>query len=111
MNEYEVSFFAPQDGGLAMDIHNSTGTSPVATFNSVGDVRRFFSSLGIQEDRLAEIEKICCGLTPQHIYHERMFLPPSVIEAMERLTARADGAGHVPILANGSGAARDARGV
>ena len=93
MNEYQVTFFAPQDGGLAIDIHNSTGTSPVAMFNSVEDVREFFSSLGIQEDRLAEIEKIYSNLSPGTAYHDRMFLPGAVIKALENLRARADGTG------------------
>lgn len=108
MNEYDVTFFVPQGGALAIDIHNSTGTSPVARFESIENLRQFFSSLGIQEDRLAAIEKICSSVTPEQAYHERMFLPPALIEAVEHLTAKADGAGALPVPPDGSGAARHA---
>lgn len=102
MNEYNVSFYAPDDGGFAIDVHNSTGTSPLAKFESLAAVRDFFSSLGISQDRLREIEAIYSGLTPGHVYHEKMFLPDRVIEALEKFTAETGQVADVPVRPNGS---------
>lgn len=85
MKEYDVSFFAADNGGFGLDIHCSTGTSPYATFRSRHDLQDFFASQGIHDERLAEIDSICSQLVSGQVYHARMFLPDSVIEAQEKL--------------------------
>ncbi len=87
MKEYDVSLFAAENGGFGLDIHNSTGTTPYAKFGSVHDLEHFFASQGIHEERLAEIDSICSKLVPGQAYHAKMFLPDSVIEAQQKLTA------------------------
>lgn len=91
MTDYNVSFYAAQDGGFVLDIHTTTGTSPYLKFSSIHGLREFFASLGISEDGLAEIEKICSALKPGHAYHEQMFLPESVMDAMETRIAETGG--------------------
>lgn len=91
MKEYDVSFYAAQDGGFVLDIHSSSGTSPYAKFTSWETIRDFFASQGIHEERLTEIQTIYSNLKPGHGYHEKMFLPDSVIDAMEKIIAQTGG--------------------
>ncbi len=91
MNEYDVSFYAPHEGGFVLDIHSSTGTSPYAKFGSLQDLEGFFASQGIHAERIAEINTICSALTPGTAYHAKMFLPDCVIEAEEKLIAETGG--------------------
>ncbi len=91
MNEYNVTFYAPHEGGFVLDIHASTGTSPCSEFASVQDLQNFFASQGIHDERLAEINTICSALRPGHAYHAKMFLPDPVVDAQEKLIAETGG--------------------
>ena len=86
MSEYDVSFYSNPDGLLLIDIHGSSGTTPYMTFHSMDEVRELFQSLGLADDKLAEVEAICSNLKPGHGYHERMFLPESVHDAILKST-------------------------
>ncbi len=88
MNEYDVSFYATPDGSIAVDIHGSSGTAPYRRFASRGEVLVFFESLGVCGDKLAEVESICSNLPVGHGYHEKMFLPPQVNDAMREQPAQ-----------------------
>jgi len=108
MKEYNVSFFAPKDGSFVVDIHASAGTSPYVKFASLSGLLSFFASLGIHEQKLAEIETICSSLKPEHAYHEQMFLPDSVIDAIELLIQETGGMIEAPPVSNPHGLAKTA---
>jgi hypothetical protein len=82
MNEYTVSFTALKLGTLLLDIHLSSGTSRYVEFQ-YSDIRGFLGPLGFDEDKIGEIEALCAKLQPGETYHEKMFLPPGVVEAVE----------------------------
>lgn len=97
-----MNFYAlPNCGGFLLDVHSSSGTSPCARFSSCEEVRDFFGSQGIHEERLAQIETICTNLKPGFAYHEKMFLPESVIKSIETMIAEK----HGPENANASAVA------
>ena len=89
MNEYNVSFTVPDDGSILFDLHSTTGTSQVAKFDSVNDLRGFFSSLGLHPDKVTELETACSSLHAGQAYHESMYLPELVVQAVEHITAQA----------------------
>lgn len=93
MNEYNISFTVPNDGGVLLDVHGTTGTSRYANFGSVDDLRTFFENLGLHDEKVAEIQATCEKLQPGQSYHEKMFLPEAVIEAIEKRIAEA----HEPV--------------
>jgi hypothetical protein len=99
MNEYNVSFTAPEEGGILLDVHTCTGTSRYAKFGSTEEIRRFFSSLGLHETKVAEVEAICSNLRAGEAYHERMFLPEAVIVAVQSLATGTNGIVNIPIAA------------
>jgi hypothetical protein len=78
MNEYDVSFYSTPDGAIAVDIHTSSGMSPYRRFHSKNDVRQFFQSMGVADEKLREVDSICSNLESGHGFHEKMFLPDSV---------------------------------
>jgi len=90
MNEFDVTFTCLEEGEIAFDFHRSSGTSRYVKFRSVGDLRRFFSSLGFDDDRLSEVESVCSNLHPGEAYHEAMLLAQPVIDNFENLLS--DGA-------------------
>jgi hypothetical protein len=89
MNEYNLSFTIPDDGSILFDLHGTSGTSRVAKFESLNHLRGFFSSVGLHPDKVAELEAACSGLQAGQAYHESMYLPELVVEAVEHITARA----------------------
>lgn len=89
MNEYNLSFTVPDDGSILFDLYSTSGTSRVAKFESVNDLRGFFSSLGLHPDKVAELEAACSGLHAGQAYHECMYLPELVVDAVENITAQA----------------------
>ena len=97
MKQYNLSFTAPQNGGILLDVHNCAGTSRYANFRSASEVRRFFSSLGLNEEKVAEMDAICSNLRAGEAYHEHMFLPEFVIDAINSLITEADGSVDVSI--------------
>jgi hypothetical protein len=44
-------------------------------FASANEVRVFFSSLGFDAGKLAELDTICGSLEPGKAFHQKMFLP------------------------------------
>jgi hypothetical protein len=90
MNEYNVTFVSIEQGGILVDVHRSSGTSRYAKFKSVRDVRAFFLSLGLNEEKVAEMEAICSKLRGGETYHESMVFPESVLDAMQKLCADTD---------------------
>lgn len=108
MKEYNVSFLAPKDGSFVVDIHSSAGTSPYVKFASLEALLSFFRSLNISEEKLAEIQAVCSGLKHSHAYHEQMFLPDEVIEAVEKLSQESGGTVGDPKLAAAAGLAETA---
>jgi hypothetical protein len=99
MNEYNVSFTAPEEGSILLDVHTCTGTSRYAKFRSIHEIREFFSSLGLHDKKVSEVEAICSKLRAGEAYHEKMFLPEIVIVAIKSLTTATDGTVAVPIPA------------
>lgn len=97
MNEYNVTFTAPEEGSILLDVHTSTGTSRYAKFGSPQEIRRFLSSLGLHERKVAEVDAICSNLRAGEAYHEKMFLPESVIAAIKNLATGTDGMGNIPM--------------
>jgi hypothetical protein len=97
MNEYKVSFTAPQHGGILLDVHSCTGTSRYADFRSSREVRKFFSSLGLHQEKVAEIDAICSNLHAGEAYHENMFLPEFVIDAIQRFITQTDATVNIQI--------------
>lgn len=87
MNEYNVSFTVPSEGGILVDVHGSTGTSRYAAFSSMDELREFFSRLGLHDAKVAEVEATCANLHQGEAFHEKMFLPEAVIEAIESRSA------------------------
>lgn len=86
MNEYNISFTVPDDGSILFDLHGTTGTSRVAKFESVRDMRGFFASLGLHPDKVEELERACSKLQAGEAYHESMYLPEFVVDAVEDVT-------------------------
>ncbi len=84
MHEYDVSFYAAPQGGFSLDVHDSSGTSPYLQFRSLSELRDFFESLEVSGEKLAEIESICRNLRSGTGYHEKMFLPQTVLDGMEQ---------------------------
>jgi len=99
MNEFDVSFTCLEKGEIAFDVHHSSGTSRYAKFRSVGDLRRFFSSLGFDDDRLAEVESVCSNLHPGEAYHESMLLAQPVIDNFDNLLSDGAADGRAAIVA------------
>jgi hypothetical protein len=97
MNEYNVSFTVPEDGSILFDVYTCTGTSQCATFRSVDEIRAFFASLGLHQQKISEVEAICSNLRARQAYHEKMFLPEVVIQALRKLTTGTDGMVNVPM--------------
>ena len=87
MHEYNVSFTVPDDGSILFDLHGTSGTSRVVKFESVRDLQGFFSSLGLHPDKIAQLETACSGLQAGQAYHECMYLPELVVNAVEDKTA------------------------
>lgn len=85
MNVYNVNIIAPANGGILLDVHSTTGTSRCATFGSPHEIQQFFSSLGLHEAKVAELEAICMRLHAEEAYHEDMFLPDNVVDAIKKL--------------------------
>lgn len=85
MNEYNVTFARLEKGEFALDLHRSSGTSRYAKFSSIADLGAFFSSLGFDDDRLAEIEAACSNLQPGEAYHETMPFPDSAKDSFDQL--------------------------
>jgi hypothetical protein len=96
MHEYNVSFTAPEEGSILLDVHTCTGTSRYAKFRSIHEIREFFASLGLLHQKVSEVEAICSNLRAGQAYHEKMFLPEVVIEALQKLTAGTDGMVNIP---------------
>jgi hypothetical protein len=96
MNEYNVSFTAPEEGSILLDVHTCTGTSRYARFTSVHEIRGFFASVGLHHQKVSEVEAICSTLRAGHAYHEKMFLPEVVIKALQKLTTETDGMVNLP---------------
>lgn len=90
MNEYNVSFTAPEEGSILLDVHTCTGTSRYTKFRSVQEIRTFFGSVGLHHQKVSEVEAICSNLRPGQAYHEKMFLPEAVIDALQKLTTETD---------------------
>ena len=90
MNEYNVSFTAPEEGSILLDVHTCTGTSRYTKFRSVQEIRTFFASVGLHHQKVSEVEAICSNLRPGQAYHEKMFLPEAVIDALQKLTTETD---------------------
>lgn len=86
MNEYNVSFTVPDDGSILFDLHSTTGTSGVAKFESVVALRGFLSSVGLHPDKVAELETACSRLRAGQAYHENMYLPDLLVDAVESAT-------------------------
>jgi hypothetical protein len=82
MQDYHVSFIASPSGQILFDVHKCEGRSQFITFAAVPEVRAFFSSLGLNEEKVAEIEAICEQLEPGGSYHQKMFLPDDVIDVI-----------------------------
>jgi hypothetical protein len=99
MNEYNVSFTAPEEGSILLDVHTCTGTSRYTKFRSVQEIRTFFGSVGLHHQKVSEVEAICSNLRPGQAYHEKMFLPAAVVEALQKLTTGTDGTVNQPITA------------
>jgi hypothetical protein len=99
MNEYNVSFTAPEAGGILLDVHTCTGTSRYVKFRSIHDIRGFFSSLGLHEKKVSEVEAICSKLRVGEAYHEKMFLPEVVIVAINKLVTGTNGIVDLPMPA------------
>jgi hypothetical protein len=97
MNEYNVSFTAPGEGSILLDVHICTGTSRYAKFGSIQELRKFFSSLGLHETKIAEVEAIYSNLRAGEAYHDKMFLPEDVIVAIKSLATGTDGIVNIPI--------------
>jgi hypothetical protein len=85
MSEFNLTFICPEDGRIFLDVHQSSGTSKYAKFESCGDVRHFLSNLGLHEDKVAEVEAICCNLHAGQTYHETMVLPESITDTFANL--------------------------
>jgi hypothetical protein len=99
MNEYNVSFTAPEEGSILLDVHTCTGTSRYTKFRSVQEIRAFFASLGLHHQKVSEVEAICSNLRAGQAYHEKMFLPEVVIEALQKLTTGTGGTVNQPMAA------------
>ena len=82
MNEFNVTFTVPDDGTILFDLHRDSGTSSVARFESMHALRGFFASLGLQADKVAELESACSGLQAGQAYHQSMYLPDRVADAV-----------------------------
>lgn len=88
MNGYSLTFIVPEDGSVLFDLHNGSGTSRIARFESVHDLDGFLSSVGLQQDKIAELIAACNNLRAGEAYHESMYLPDLVIQAVETASAR-----------------------
>jgi len=75
MSEYDVSFTSLRSGEILFDLYCCSGTSEYMEFDSADSVRAFFSSLGFDEGKLAELDTICASLEPGKAFHQKMFLP------------------------------------
>jgi len=89
MNEYDVNFYSTADGAIALDIHSSSGASPYLRFKTQSDVREFFESIGMSNEKLKEVDAICTNLKKGQGFHEKMFLPDGVIDTVEQRNGHA----------------------
>jgi hypothetical protein len=99
MNEYNLSFTAPEEGSILLDVHTCTGTSRYAKFRSIDEIREFFASLGLLDQKVSEVEAICSNLRAGEAYHEKMFLPEAVIQALQKLATGTERTVNQPVMA------------
>lgn len=105
MNEYNITFAIPRERGILIDVHGSAGTSRYAYFRSAEEMKTFFLKLGLNAEKVAEMERTCSSLDIWQSYHEKMFLPEAVIDAIEQRIADAVEAVETPPGLDAPGAA------
>jgi hypothetical protein len=56
-------------------------------FESAADVRAYFSSLGFDDEKVAELRDICAHLEPGKAFHLKMFLPRTLLNNIRSVAA------------------------
>ncbi len=86
MHECGVDIIAERDDTFTLDIHEpgSSGTSRTIQFLSWNKLEGFFRSLGVGEEKLAELHETGTRLEKGNAYHQTMFLPISAAGETER---------------------------
>jgi hypothetical protein len=87
MSEFDVSFTSLRSGEILFDVHCCSGTSEYMEFESADDVRAFFSSLGFDGEKIAELQTICTNLEAGKAFHLKMFLPRMLINGIRSVAA------------------------
>lgn len=87
MSEFDVSFTSLRSGEILFDVHCCSGTSEYMEFESAGDVGAFFSSLGFDDEKIAELQAICTNLEAGKAFHLKMFLPRTLINSIRSAAA------------------------
>jgi hypothetical protein len=87
MSEFDISFTSLRSGEILFDVHCCSGTSEYMEFESADDVRTYFSSLGFDDEKVAELQHICANLQAGKAFHLKMFLPRTLLPNMRSIAA------------------------